>query len=147
MPRVKRIAGEVGVPSRWLRGEGTIDVAALELIIVELPGVVGGGMPGRNRQRKTGTARGWPRRSRTAEASHISRRAVKLRCAREQGGWGRLSDDGRDSITEGASNGWRSPAGERPARKGRSGSLGSECCVSLGNDGHEAYTAIAWGVY
>ena len=48
---------------------------------------------------KTGTARGWPRRSRTAEASHISRCAVKLRCAREQGGWGRLSVDGRDSIT------------------------------------------------
>src|SRR5215510_12746713 len=47
MPRVKRIAGEVGVPSRWLRGEGTIDVAALELTIVELPGVVGGGMLGR----------------------------------------------------------------------------------------------------
>jgi len=56
-------------------------------------------MPGRNGQRKTGTARGWPRRSRTAEASHISRCAVKLRCAREQGGWGRLSVDGRDSIT------------------------------------------------
>ena len=99
MPRVKRIAGVVGVPRRWLRAEGTIDVAALELTIVELPGVVGGGMPGRNRQRKTGTARGWPRRSRTAEASHISRSAVKLRCAREWGGWGRLSDDGRDSIT------------------------------------------------
>src|SRR5499426_3148793 len=99
MPRVKRIAGIAGVPRRWLRGEGTIDVAALELTIVELPGVVGGGMPGRNGQRKTGTARGWPRRSRTAEASHISRCAVKLRCAREQGGWGRLSVDGRDSIT------------------------------------------------
>src|SRR5215469_964281 len=94
MPRVKRIAGVVGVPRRWLRAEGTIDVAALELIIVELPGVVGGGMPGRNGQRKTGTARGWPRRSRTAEASHISRCAAKLRCAREWGGWGRLSGDG-----------------------------------------------------
>src|SRR6516225_12367015 len=56
-------------------------------------------MPGRNGQRKTGTARGWPRRSRTAEASHISRRAVQLRCAREWGGWGRLSVDGQDSIT------------------------------------------------
>ena len=41
MPRVKRIAGVVGVPRRWLRAEGTIDVAALELTIVELPGVVG----------------------------------------------------------------------------------------------------------
>src|SRR5262245_51913123 len=99
MPRVKRIAGVVGVPRRWLRAEGIIDVAALELTIVELPGVVGGGMSGRNRQRKTGTARGWPRRSRTAEASHISRSAVKVRCAREWGGWGGLSGDGRNSIT------------------------------------------------
>jgi hypothetical protein len=45
-------------------------------------------------QRKPGTARGSPRRSRTAKASRISRRAVKSRCAREWGGWGRLSDDG-----------------------------------------------------
>ena len=106
MPRVKRIAGVVGVPRRWLRAEGTIDVAALELTIVELPGVVGGGMPGRNRQRKTGTARGWPRRSRTAEASHISRSAMKLRCAREQGGWGRLSVDGRDSKPDWSEGPW-----------------------------------------
>jgi hypothetical protein len=58
------------------------------LSTVELPGVLGDGMSGRNVQRKTGTARGWPRRSRTAEASHINRSAVKLRCAREWGGWG-----------------------------------------------------------
>jgi hypothetical protein len=32
-------------------------------------------------QRKPGTARGSPRRSRTAKAPHISRWAVKLRCA------------------------------------------------------------------
>ena len=37
---------------------------------------------------------GRPRRSRTAKASRISRRAVKSRCAYEWGGWGRLSDDG-----------------------------------------------------
>src|SRR5215831_6133437 len=106
MPRVKRIAGVMGVPRRWLRAEGTIDVAALELTIVELPGVVGGGMPGRNGQRKTGTARGWPRRSRTAEASHISRSAMKLGCAREWGGWGRLSDDGRDSKPDRSEGPW-----------------------------------------
>src|SRR5262245_21654155 len=106
MPRVKRIAGIAGVPRRWLRAEGTIDVAALELIIVELPGVVGGGMPGRNGQRKTGTARGRPRRSRTAEASHISRSAMKLGCAREWGGWGRLSDDGRDSKPDRSEGPW-----------------------------------------
>ncbi len=51
-------------------------------------------MPGRDVQRKLGTTRGSPRRSRTAKASRISRHAVKSRCAREWGGWGRLSDDG-----------------------------------------------------
>src|SRR5262247_4871600 len=82
-----------------ISAKANVDIPALELTGVELPGVIEDGMPGRNGQRKPGTARGWPRRSRTAEAAHISRRAVKLRCAREQGGWGRLSDDGRDSIT------------------------------------------------
>jgi hypothetical protein len=51
-------------------------------------------MPGRNAQRKLGTTRGSPRRSRTARALRISRLAVKSRCACEWGGWGRLSDDG-----------------------------------------------------
>src|SRR5262252_8635943 len=51
-------------------------------------------MSGRNGQRKRGTARGSPRRSRTAKASRISRQAAKSRCAREWGGWGRISDDG-----------------------------------------------------
>ena len=82
------------MPSRSTLGEGRVDIAALELIGVELPGVVEDGMPGRNGQRKPGTARGSPRRSRTAKASRISRRAVKSRCAREWSGWGRLSDDG-----------------------------------------------------
>ena len=61
---------------------------------VGFPGVPGDGMPGKNVQRKLGTTRGSPRRSRTAKASRISRQAVKSRCAREWGGWGRLSDDG-----------------------------------------------------
>ena len=60
---------------------------------VELPGVREGGMPGRNGQRKPGTTRGSPRRSRTAKALRISRLAAKSRCACEWGGWGRLSDD------------------------------------------------------
>ena len=64
------------------------------LSMFELPGVIEDGMSGRNVQRKPGTARGSPRRSRTAKASRISRRAVKSRCACEWGGWGRLSDDG-----------------------------------------------------
>jgi hypothetical protein len=51
-------------------------------------------MSGRDEQRKPGTARGSPRRSRTAKALRISRRAVKSRCAREGDGWGRLSVDG-----------------------------------------------------
>src|SRR5260370_27986456 len=62
--------------------------------MIELPEVIEDGMPGRNEQRKPGTARGSPRRSRTAKASRISRHAVKSRCARERDGWGRLSDDG-----------------------------------------------------
>jgi hypothetical protein len=94
VPRVKRIAGILGVPSRSDLGEGRVDIAALEYIDVELPGVIEDGMPGRNVQRKPGTARGSPRRSRTAKASRISRHAVKSRCARERDGWGRLSDDG-----------------------------------------------------
>ena len=98
-PRAKRIAGTLGVPSRCSFGEGLCRRRYLELIDVELPGVVGDGMSGKIGQQKPGTARGSPRHSRTAKASHISRRAVKLRCAREHGGWGRLSDDGRDSIT------------------------------------------------
>jgi hypothetical protein len=60
----------------------------------ELLGVVEDGMSGRNVQRKPGTTRGSPRRSRTAKTLRISRRAVKSRCARERGGWGRLSVDG-----------------------------------------------------
>jgi hypothetical protein len=51
-------------------------------------------MLGRIDRQKRGTARGSPRRSRTAKAAHISRRAMKLCCAREWGGWGRLSVDG-----------------------------------------------------
>src|ERR1700758_1595861 len=62
--------------------------------MIELPEVREGGMSGGNGQRKLGTTRGSPRRSRTAKASRISRRAVKSRCAREWDGWGRLSDDG-----------------------------------------------------
>jgi hypothetical protein len=92
--RVKRIAGALGVPSRSTLGEGHVDIAALERSMIGLPGVVEDGMSGRNAQQKPGTARGSPRRSRTAKASRISRCAVKSRCACEWGGWGRLSEDG-----------------------------------------------------
>src|SRR6266699_3541707 len=49
--------------------------------MIELPGVIEDGMSGRNGERKPGTTRGSPRRSRTAKASRISRHAVKSRCA------------------------------------------------------------------
>ena len=62
--------------------------------MLKSPGSVEDGMPGRNVQRKPGTSRGSPRRSRTAKAAHISRYAMKLGCAREWGGSGRLSVDG-----------------------------------------------------
>src|SRR5215470_15173763 len=62
--------------------------------MIELPEVREDGMSGRNGQRKRGTTRGSPRRSRTAKASRISRHATKSRCAHEWDGWGRLSDDG-----------------------------------------------------
>src|SRR5215831_12408954 len=75
----------------------------------ELPVVIEDGMSGRSGQQKPGTARGSPRRSRTAKASRISRRAVKSRCAREWGGWGRLSDDGPGSTTR---TGARTPGAE-----------------------------------
>jgi len=58
------------------------------------PRVIEDGMRGRNGQRKPGTTRGSPRRSRTAKALRISRQAVKSQCARGWSGWGRLSDDG-----------------------------------------------------
>ncbi|OAF13851.1 hypothetical protein AYJ54_43275 [Bradyrhizobium centrolobii] len=46
--RVKRIAGVLGVPSRSTLGEGHVDIAALELTMIELPGVGEDGMPGQN---------------------------------------------------------------------------------------------------
>jgi hypothetical protein len=68
-------------------------------------------MPGK--QRKLGTTRGSPRRSRTAKTSRISRHAVKSRRAREWGGWGRLSDDGpghyNPDMSEGPWGRWGIP--------------------------------------
>jgi hypothetical protein len=71
--------------------------------MIELPGVREDGMLGRNGQRKPGTTRGSPRRSRTAKALRISCHAVKSRCARGWGGWGRLSDDGSRQHNSGQS--------------------------------------------
>ena len=50
MPRVKRIAGYLGVPSRSYFGEGHVDIEQLDKFDAELPGVIGDGMSGRNEQ-------------------------------------------------------------------------------------------------
>src|SRR5215470_317519 len=85
--RIKRICGSLGSaePIKTRRRPMSTSLH-WNLRKFELPGVVEDGMLGRNGKRKPGTSRGSPRRSRTAKASHISRRAVKLRCAREWGG-------------------------------------------------------------
>ena len=48
VPRVKRIAGVLGVPSRSDLGEGRVGVAQLDTAMNGLPGVREDGMPGRN---------------------------------------------------------------------------------------------------
>jgi hypothetical protein len=68
------------------RRKATLLVAKLDRLSRELLGVGEHGMSRRNGQRKLGSTRGSPRRSRTAKASRISRRAVKSRCACEWGG-------------------------------------------------------------
>src|SRR3979409_432363 len=93
-PRGERIAGRPGVPSRSDLGEGHVGIEKLDKFDAELPGVREDGSAGRNVERKLGTTRASPRRSRTAKASRISRHAVKSRCARGWDGWGRISDDG-----------------------------------------------------
>ena len=88
-PRVKRIAGHFGSAEllrTWRRPESGTSYWTQG--VLELPGVLEGGMPGRNAQRKPGTTRGSPRRSRTAKAARISRYPVKSCSAREWGGWG-----------------------------------------------------------
>ena len=61
--------------------KANVGIEVLENIDVGLSVVGEGGMSGRNEQRKLGTTRGSPRRSRTAKASRISRHAVKSGCA------------------------------------------------------------------
>src|SRR3954462_8529063 len=93
-PRVKRIAGGLGVPSRSDLGEGRVGIAQLDTCDVRTPRGQRGRPVRTDWQRQPGTTRGSPRRSRTAKASGISRPAVKSRGAGEGGGWGRLSNDG-----------------------------------------------------
>ena len=57
VPRVKRICGGFReCRAAQITAKANVDTAALELIGVELPGVVEDGMSGRNGQRKPGTA-------------------------------------------------------------------------------------------
>src|ERR1700680_2205205 len=64
------------------------------LSMFELLGVIEGGMPGRNGQRKLGTTRGSPRRSRTAKASRISRIVGEIAMCPRVGRMGLISVDG-----------------------------------------------------
>ena len=63
--------------SQLARGEDHVGIVNLDDTMSGLLVVGEGGMSGRNVQRKFGTTRGSPRRSRTAKTSRISRRAVK----------------------------------------------------------------------
>src|SRR3954451_6366502 len=115
-PRVKRIAGVLGVPSRSDLGEGRVGIATLDMCDGRTPRGQRGRHVRTEWERKPGTTRGSPRRSRTAKASRISRPAVKSRCACEWGGWGRLSEDGPGQHTPDPSEGpW---GGGRPTLHG-----------------------------
>ena len=105
--------------------------------MIELLGVREDGMSGRNEQRKPGTTRGSPRRSRTAKASRISRHVVKSRCARGWGGWGRLSDDGPRQHNSGQSEDpW---GGGRPTLQGGTPSSSRPDTVRDYRSSHEVH--------
>ena len=93
-PARNGFAGVSGVPSRSTLGEGLCRRRCLELIDGELPGVGEDGMSGRNGQRKLGTTRGLPRRSRTAKASRISRNVGEVAMCPRVGRMGLISVDG-----------------------------------------------------
>src|SRR3954468_14074127 len=114
-PRVKRIAGVLGVPSRSDLGEGRVGIATLDRGDDELPGVREDGMSGRNGSESPEPLAG--RLGAPAQkASRISRPAVKPRCAGEWGGWGRLSEDGPGQHNPDPSEGpW---GGGRPTLQG-----------------------------
>ena len=111
--RAKRIAEFWECRAGLFAAKATPTIAHLEHAMIGLPGVPGDGMPGKNAQRKLGTTRGSPRRSRTAKALRISRSAAKSWGACEWDGWGRLSDDGAGQHnpirSEGPWGRWRIP--------------------------------------
>ena len=91
----------------------------------EHSGGIEDGMSGKSGQRKHGTTRGSPRRSRTAKASRITGTAGKSRRACEWGGWGRVSEDGPGQNNPDRSEGpWGRAAGAaRMAASDRAGFL------------------------
>ena len=71
-----------------------VGTASLEQTGCDLPGVVEDGMSGRKGSESVEPLEGPLAAVCTAKASGISRESVKSGCAREWGGWGRLSEDG-----------------------------------------------------
>ena len=99
----------------------------LDVCSERLPGDAEDDMLGKIDWQKRGTTCGSLRRSRTAKASRISRRAVKLRCACKWGGWGRLSHDGPGQHNPNRSEDWsRAMCVPRMAVLHRAGGSGSE---------------------
>ena len=89
------MVGYLGVPSLSPTGEGQCRRRRNWAHAAGgLPGVDEGDMSGRNGQRKHGTTRGRPRRSRRGRAARISRGAAKSCGVGEWGGWGRVSAEG-----------------------------------------------------
>jgi hypothetical protein len=105
----------------------------------EHSGGVEDGMSGKSGQRKHGTTRGSPRRSRTAKALRIIGTAEKTRRACEWGGWGRLSVDGPGQNNPDRSEGpWGRAAGAaRMAASHRAGFLDSDRGFRCGHGGRE----------
>ena len=87
--RIPPATGELWYPVLWQRDEGASGPAGV--------GVDGALVKGSSESLEGLAGRlGAPR---TAKAQDISGSAVKFLCARETGGWGRLSDEGRDRRT------------------------------------------------
>ena len=129
--------GILGVPSRSDLGEGRVGIATLDTCDVRTPRGQRGRHVRTEWQRKPGTTRGSPRRSRTAKASRRSRPAVKSRCAGEWGGWGRLSEDGPGQHNPDPSEGpW---GGGRPTLHGGASSSRRPGAVRDHRPDHEVH--------
>ena len=136
----KRMVGNLGVPSRSSLGEGQCCRRRNWARATDgFPGVVEDGMPRRTAERKHGTARGSPRRARTAKASRISCKAVKSRRAHEWDGWGRLSGDGpgQHNLDRSEDPWGRAAPSARTVVPKRAGCSDTERSVQRRHDEHE----------